>query len=539
MNLTNIAGGIGLFLLGMWLLTEGLQLAAGPALERILARSTSTRLRGLAAGILVTSLVQSSSAVTVAAIGFVNAGLLTLSQALWVLFGANVGTTMTGWLVAATGFGFRIEAAALPLIGAGMLLHLSGPGSRRGALGMALAGSGLLFLGIDFLKDAFTGIAAGFALPAASGALMIIAHVIAGAVITALVQSSSAALAITLTAAEGGMLPLEAAAAVVIGANLGTTLTGVIAALGATANARRAAAAHVLFNLLTGAVALLVLPWLLQAIVALRDALGMEHAPATALALFHTMFNLLGVLLMWPLSEQLTLFLSKRFRSVEEDAAQPRHLDDNTAAVPALALVALEKEIARLGEMALALLQRALAGSDAARIVHDAQTTTRLKLAIGQFLTRLSRAKLSGENALRLSRLLRALRYYDTVAELAQAIAIGAAEPALPGDLPAMQATRALAAQIDALCREAAPATATAGLDRLEARYQALKADLLQAGAQGDIGMPEMETLLRRASLARRAAEQAVKALRTLAGLRAAAPATGVTEGADENAVSA
>ncbi|MDO9448196.1 MAG: Na/Pi symporter, partial [Candidatus Nitrotoga sp.] len=115
-----LLGGIGLFLLGMGLMTDGLKLAAGPALERILAHSTKTRLRGLASGVLVTALVQSSSAVTVAAIGFVNAGLLTLGQSMWVLFGANVGTTMTGWLVALDGLRFKIEVLALPLIGAGM-----------------------------------------------------------------------------------------------------------------------------------------------------------------------------------------------------------------------------------------------------------------------------------------------------------------------------------------------------------------------------------------------------------------------------------
>jgi Na+/phosphate symporter len=144
-----LASGVGLFLLGMGLMTDGLKLAAGPALERTLARSTKTRLRGLASGALVTLLVQSSSAVTVATIGFVNAGLLTLGQSLWVLFGANVGTTMTGWLVALVGLKFDIALLALPLIGLGMLLRLTGEGSRRGALGTAVAGFGVLFLGID------------------------------------------------------------------------------------------------------------------------------------------------------------------------------------------------------------------------------------------------------------------------------------------------------------------------------------------------------------------------------------------------------
>ena len=152
-----LVGGVGLFLLGMFLMTDGLKMAAGPALGRVLTSSTQTRMRGLFSGLLVTALVQSSGAVTVAAIGFVNAGLLTFGQSLWVLFGANVGTTMTGWLVALLGFSFKIEAAALPMIGIGMALRLSGPELRRGAAGNALAGFGVLFLGIGFLQQAFPG----------------------------------------------------------------------------------------------------------------------------------------------------------------------------------------------------------------------------------------------------------------------------------------------------------------------------------------------------------------------------------------------
>ena len=147
-----LLGGIGLFLLGMILMTDGLKTAAGPTLDRVLAASTQTRLRGLFSGIFITALVQSSSAVTVAAIGFVNAGLMSFSQSLWVLFGANVGTTMTGWLVALIGLKIKVEAAALPLIGIGMALRLSGAEKRRGAIGTTLTGFGILAAG-DWTKD--------------------------------------------------------------------------------------------------------------------------------------------------------------------------------------------------------------------------------------------------------------------------------------------------------------------------------------------------------------------------------------------------
>ncbi len=151
-------GGIGLFLLGMRLMTEGLKVTAGAMLREILARWTSTRFRGLCSGILITGIVQSSSAVTVAAIGFVNAGVLTLGQAMWVIFGSNVGTTMTGWIVAIVGFDIKIEAFAMPLLGIGMFLTLTGSSTRRCALGEAIAGFGVFFLGIATLKAAFSGL---------------------------------------------------------------------------------------------------------------------------------------------------------------------------------------------------------------------------------------------------------------------------------------------------------------------------------------------------------------------------------------------
>ncbi|HRF29419.1 MAG TPA: Na/Pi symporter, partial [Azonexus sp.] len=349
--LGGLAGGVGLFLLGMGLMTDGLKLAAGPALERILARSTQTRLRGLATGALVTIAVQSSSAVTVAAIGFVNAGLLTLSQALWVLFGANVGTTMTGWLVALVGMKFSIDIFALPLIGLGMLLRLTGEGTRRAALGSALAGFGVLFLGIDLLKDTFSGAAADFRLPHWEGAIGIVAMVLVGILMTVLMQASAASLVIAFSAAQSGLVSIEAAAAVVIGANVGTTVTALLAAIGATSNAKRAAAAHILFNVLTGIVALLLLPWLLGLLGSVRELLGLDSAPAAKLALFHTAFNILGVLLIWPLADWLTKFLLGRFRSAEEDAAKPRYLDKTILAVPALALDALAREVRHLGKL--------------------------------------------------------------------------------------------------------------------------------------------------------------------------------------------
>jgi phosphate:Na+ symporter len=164
-----LVGGLGLFLLGMGMMSDGLRLAAGAALQHILGVATRTRWHALGSGMLVTALVQSSSAMTVATIGFVNAGLLGLAPALWVLFGANLGSTMTGWLVAVLGLKFKIDALALPLVGVGVLLRLTGSGRRHGAVGTAVAGFGLLFLGISLLQQAFTGLAGQLSLPQGEG----------------------------------------------------------------------------------------------------------------------------------------------------------------------------------------------------------------------------------------------------------------------------------------------------------------------------------------------------------------------------------
>ena len=518
-----LLGGVGLFLLGMGQMTDGLKLAAGPALERALARSTRTRLRGLLAGILVTALVQSSSAVTVAAIGFVNAGLLSLPQALWVLFGANVGTTMTGWIVAVVGLKFKIEALALPLVGVGMALRLTGEGARRGALGQALAGFGVLFLGIDLLRDTFTGVSEHLTLPSGSGPLDIALQVLAGVALTVLMQSSSAALAVALTAAQGGLLTPVGAAAVVIGANIGTTVTALIAAAAATPNAKRAAAAHIAFNVLTGAVAIALLPWLVPALGPLRAALHLDPAPAADLALFHTVFNLLGVILIWPLARPLTRALERRFRSDEEDEARPRFLDGTLLAVPSLALDALDREVRGVGAITVRLVRAALEPSpDRHRtLAADHGAVSRLNLAVAEFITRLNRTRMSPASAARLPQILRVARYYEAAAELAvEAVAAageGAAAGGTSGATFVASAEAALAAADPGRPHEGGEALAEA-VRVLEAAYQVHKARLLEDGALGRVPVAAMDAGLRAASALRRAVQQVVKAGRTLAG---------------------
>lgn len=511
---SGLLGGIGLFLLGMSLMTDGLKLAAGQALKRILTHSTKTPMRGLASGALLTAVVQSSSAVTVATIGFVNAGLLTLGQSLWVLFGANVGTTMTGWLVALVGLRFQIELMALPLIGIGMMLRLVSEHHRRGAAGLALAGFGVLFLAIDLLQTTFTKFTSEFSLREFGGATGLLLMVLFGILLTLLMQSSSASLTIALTAAQGGLISIESAAAVVIGANVGTTVTALIATIGATPNAKRAASAHVLFNVLTGTVALLLLPLLIALIAMLGELLRLDSAPAAFLALFHTVFNLLGVALMWPLVERLTHFLERRFRTAEEDEARPRYLDANVLGVPALALEALYQEVRRMGALTIRLLRDAVSGTAQDNVARAQQSIIGLNHAIADFVIRLSRSEMTVDSAQRLPRILRMARYYETVSELAVEFAAAKREYTTK-----LAETDKFVAQAEALLDEVDPATGirdkahvTSALASLEEHYQSLTSHLLEIGARGELAVAEMESRLRAASMLRRAIEQAVKA---------------------------
>jgi len=538
-----LAGGIGLFLLGMWLMTDGLRMAAGSAMRGILARSTATRWRALASGFGLTALVQSSSAVTVAAVGFVNAGLLALGPALWVLFGSNVGTTMTGWLVALLGLQIKIDALALPMIAAGMLLRLTGPGTRREGWGLALAGFGVLFLGIAVLRDGFAELAAQVQLPHGEGILGIAALVGVGAALTLLVQSSSAATAMVLTAAQGGLLDLPSAAAVVIGSNVGTTGTAVIAAIGATSNARRAAAAHVLFNVLTAAVALATLPWLLALTGQVGEALGAGGNIATALALFHTAFNVLGVLLIWPLADRLAVFLGRRFRTAEEDEARPRYLDAATSKMPALAVEALSREVGRFGAIALRAARELAPPGDpgqAEALARAQRTLAALDAAIDEFVVQLNREGMAPESARRLGMVLRRASYYTSVVEQLAALVAPALEPCAQTDavLEQVQAVRREAGDLlGALDPERAPRTPPSDLDarlaQWDQRYRDAKAGLLDAAALGALPPAAMEPLLRANSALRRVLQQAHKAMVSeIVG--PASPAAAATGGAKD-----
>jgi phosphate:Na+ symporter len=528
-----VLGGLGLFLLGMRLMTDGLRLSAGRTLTRILERSTGTPLRGLLSGAALTAVVQSSSAVTVATIGFVNAGVVGLRQALSVVYGSNLGTTMTGWLVALVGFHVNVRAFALPAIGLGALLRLLEGRRRVAHLGTALAGFGVFFLGIDVLKGAFLGIGQGLPLDflTRGGVAAVLLSVVAGFFLTFLVQSSSAAMALILTAAGGGSLPLDVAAGAVIGANVGTTSTAALSVLGATPNAKRVAAGHIAFNAVTGAVALAILPAMLFALTHLGSTLHLGTGAAVLLALFHTAFNLLGVAIFWPLSRPLVRVLDRLFRSVEEDEARPRFLDRNVVATPALAMRALVLELERVGELARRAARTALGpGPPPSRpVAADRSAVEGLVEAVVEFVNALVRGTVSGDVAQSLPEALRIARHDAEVAELASSLAAGRQEQA-PIELEELRAEErryldAVCRLLDGLSSAAAPGfspgRAAAELEAEDAQYHALKAHLLQAGARGDVGVRTLAAHLDTLSDVRRLAKQAERAATRLAAFAA------------------
>lgn len=527
MTIGMLAGGLGLFMLAVSMITDGLKMAAGHTLREMLAKSTRSPSRGIVTGIGITAIVQSSSAVTVATIGFVNAGLLTMYQALGIIYGSNIGTTMTGWLVAIMGFNIKVDSFALPLIGIGMLLHLTGGESRRKPLGLALAGFGLFFIGIDVLKEAFEGMAAEidlnkFTLDGISGVFLYFAI---GFLMTVLTQSSSAAIAITLTAATGGMLGLYAAAAMVIGANVGTTSTAAFAVVGATSSAKRVAAAHVLFNFVTGVIALLTLPILFLIVKTTSELFGLEEIPAVTLALFHTVFNILGVLIMWPMSGRLAHFLESRFVTQEETEGRARFLDKTVAVSPMLALNALALELSRIASVTRRMSLDALSvdSKPGKRFKTDYIVVKKLSLAVSEFITHLEKGLLSGDVAEQLAKVLRAEQHLLACADQAMLVVKALRELDILDD-------EKLAAELSHFRAEVVKLFSTANADekafsiidcenqlqQVQNIYDDLNKALLLAGAELRLPVENMIDFLEQNSRIRRMARQMIKAVKLL-----------------------
>jgi len=423
----SLLGGLGLFLLAVGMMTDGLRLAAGSSLRNILAYWTDSSLRGVLSGLFMTAIVQSSSAVTVATIGFVNAGLLSMRQTLGIIYGANIGTSMTAWLVAVVGFNFNIQAFALPMIGIGMLIRLMNQSeSRLSSLAFALVGFGLFFVGIDILKSAFEGIVASFDVThfAMDGVEGLVLYLLLGVVMTVLTQSSSAAIALTITAAASCMLSLNSAAAMVIGANVGTSSTALLTTIGATANAKRVAWAQVIFNLVTALLAFVILPALFYLIQWLSGVFDLEAHISIKLALFHTVFNVFGVLCFLPINTIFARFLDRRFVAHEEQATQPKYLDNAIAVSPALAINALVMELKENAERVRNLHQIDFMQTTATAktMRKDLSVITILSKQISEFIVTVEQNALSEEVSKHLALLLRIDEYLLTCAHTVNTI---------------------------------------------------------------------------------------------------------------------
>ena len=362
-QILSIAGSLGLFLFGMKIMSDGIQKAAGDRLKAILNLMTKNRIFAVFTGFFITALIQSSSATTVMIVSFVNAGLLNLGQAIGVIMGANIGTTVTGWIVALLGFKIKVTSMALPAIGIGLPFFFSKNINRK-EFGEILIGFGLLFLGLAFLKDSVPDIKSHPEILAfiqnltGYGIGSMILFVIIGGLITVIVQSSSAAMAITLTMAYSGWIDFPTAAAIVLGENIGTTITAYLASIGTSINARRASRAHTLFNIF-GVIWMLLLfkPFihLVDIIVPGNISAGSNPASIPAhLAMFHTLFNLVNTIFSIFFIPQITFIVRKLVpdKGVSElEEYNFKYISSSLQDLPEFYIIPVKEELFKLTEI--------------------------------------------------------------------------------------------------------------------------------------------------------------------------------------------
>jgi phosphate:Na+ symporter len=333
---------LGLFLFGMIFLENQIKISAGHSFKSIVENATSTHFKALLTGFGTTAIFQSSSVVTLMALSLIGAGLMSLNSAIAIIFGANIGTTVTAWIVALVGFKMDIKLLSYIFIGIGGLGSVlsSEEGKWKNYFGI-LVGFGLIFLGLEGMKDSFSVISKNFDISSYRFSNYYM-YAILGLVITSIIQSSSASIAIAQSALFTNMISFEAAAAFVVGANIGTTVTAILGAIGGIPDKKRTALAHLIFNVSTGVVTLLILPWLIWIVQRFAHSLD----AVVQIAVFHTLFNVLGVLIWYPFIDILTNFLNKFFKKEELHVTEFIH--NVSINIPDLALYALQKEIEHL-----------------------------------------------------------------------------------------------------------------------------------------------------------------------------------------------
>lgn len=360
LDFLNTCGSLGLFLFGMTMMSEALQKVAGDKMRTILASMTKNRVMGVLTGVAITSIIQSSSATTVMVVSFVNAGLLSLAESITVIMGANIGTTVTAWLVSLVGFKFSIITIAIPLIGISIPFLFSKKDKRK-SIGQLMVGFSLLFIGLEYLKNSVPDINSNpevlefLAQYSNMGFGSIFLFLFVGSILTIILQSSSATMAITLVMLSQGWISFEIGAAMVMGENIGTTITANIAAIPANTNARRAALSHTLFNVF-GVAWLLILFYPFTRFVQWAVTWGeaSSNTPLYALSLFHTLFNITNMCIMiWFVNvyEKIVISLIKEKKTDNEFALQ--FISANMISTGELSLIEAEKEMGHFTQRTL------------------------------------------------------------------------------------------------------------------------------------------------------------------------------------------
>lgn len=353
-----IAAGVAIFLFGMLSLEEGFKVFTGGLLEKLLRRTTDKLWKSISFGILSTTIMQSSSLVSVITISFLSAGLLDLAAGIGIIFGANLGTTTGAWLVAGLGLKVKISAYAMPMLVFGIVLIFQKSKNLKG-IGYVLSGLGFLFLGIHHMKEGFEAFKdaidlAAYAVPGIAGLLV---FTLIGIFATVVMQSSHATLVLIITALAAQQITYDNALALAIGANVGTTITAILGAMSARIEGKRLAAAHLVFNVVTGALALIFIQYFLIAVDAISAEVGIAADNYTMkLAVFHTLFNLVGLLVMVPFTGMLVRTLERSFTSPETDVEKPQYLNDAVLGMPDASIRATRSEIRNVLEKSLDLI---------------------------------------------------------------------------------------------------------------------------------------------------------------------------------------
>ncbi|MEL0975003.1 Na/Pi cotransporter family protein [Clostridioides difficile] len=421
----SLIGGLGLFLYGMSLMGEGLQKSAGDKLKKIIELLTSNVVMGVLVGTVVTGIIQSSSATTVMVVGFVNAGIMNLSQAIGVIMGANIGTTVTAQLVS-----FNLEGIAPIALGIGILFYLFTSNQKTKHLSEILIGFGILFTGMEFMKDAVAPLAE---YKAFTDALLYFSKnpvlgILAGFAITGIVQSSSASMGMLIALASQGILPLSSALPILYGDNIGTCVTSLLSSVGARRNARRAAVMHLSFNVIGTIIFMLVLNKPISAIVTHFDPTDTARQIANA----HTLFNLTNVIILLPFSKYIVK-LANRLIPIKETESEivnnTKYLDERMFSTPSIALGNTVQEVVRMGHKATNSLEHSIAGflnksnEDINKAFESEKVVNKLQKDILNYLLKLSKEPLRDDERFRTDLLFNTVNDIERVSDHAENIA--------------------------------------------------------------------------------------------------------------------